>query len=99
MKSPKVKYLETHLKSALRFEGLLFTRKLKGIFFFKKKFIDLGLFSRLQNHSFGRHFFAQKINFIPFFQVWLFNSNALLKKCFANLFKKINQKWWFYSLK
>ena len=51
------------------FVGLICTNWLEGFFFEKFFFKDLELFSRLQNHWFGPHFFPQKINFILFSRV------------------------------
>ena len=59
LKSPKLKYLENHpLKKipAQRFEDHIRTNKLEEFFFSKNVFFkDLELFSRFQNHWFGRH--------------------------------------------
>ena len=68
--------------SAHRFEDLVFTSWKN---FFQKKLITyLELFSRLRNHSYGRNFFTQEINF-TLFQVWIFTFNSTLKACFTSL--------------
>ena len=52
-------------------EDLVFTNKLEGFVFSKKVFfIELNSFQGLQKHSYGRYYFAHKIYFILFFQVW-----------------------------
>ena len=72
---------------AHRFVSLICTNKLEGLFFQKKIFPRTSeFFSRLQNHYFGCHFFPQKINFILFFQGWLFNFIIILKTYFNDLF-------------
>ena len=42
----------------------------------------------MQNHSFGCHFSAQKKVFYIYFQMWLFNFNAILRTCLKKLFRK-----------
>ena len=64
-----------------RFEGIIFTDKLEGFFFSKIYFFkDLELFSRLQNHSFGPHFFSQKDNLIFFLSVIIYFRRNIKKK-------------------
>ena len=55
--------------STHRFEDHICTNQLEE-FFFRKKiyFKELEIFSRLQNHWLGPHFFPQKKNFILFFK-------------------------------
>ena len=58
---------------AHRFEDLVITNKLEGFFFSKKHFfVEFELFSGLQNHSFGCHLFAQKINLYFFSSVIIY---------------------------
>ena len=80
--------------SAHRFEDHICTNKLEEIFF-----KDFELFSWLQSHWFGPHFFPQKNLFYIFFQMWLFNFNIIFKTCFKNLCRKTVKNWWFYSSK
>ena len=55
------------------FEDLVITNKLEGFFFQKKFFfVEFELFSGLQNHSFGCHLFAQKINLYFFSSVIIY---------------------------
>ena len=58
---------------AHRFEDLVITNKLEEFFFQKKIFfVEFELFSGLQNHSFGCHLFAQKINLYFFSSVIIY---------------------------
>ena len=99
LKSPKLKYLENHpLKKipAQRFEDHIRTNKLEEFFFSKNVFFkDLELFSRFQNHWFGRHFFPQKNNFVVFFKCdYLIKYKHVLQKFIRKI---VNC--WFYSFK
>ena len=101
-KSLKLKYLQNHLfKKNFR---TLFWRsnlhKQAGRIFFSKFFFQrLGpFFSRLQNHWFGAHFFAQK-KFSSFFQMWLFIFIIILNTWFKILFRRTVRNCWFYSFK
>ena len=79
IKSPKVKYLETHLfkkNSAHLFEDPIYKNKLGR------------LFSQVENHQFRCHFcFAWKNIFILFL-----NFSTVLNICFKNLFRKTEKK-------
>ena len=103
LKSPKLKYLDTHFlkkNSAHRFERSYMHKQAGTIFFFSKKnyLKDLEIFWRLQNHLLGPYFFHKKL-ISYFFLVWLFNFNIILKTYFKDLFWKTVKKWWFYYLK
>ena len=75
MNSPKVKYLEVHLKqiSAHRFEDLFLTNKL-GDFSSKKilSFIDLELLFATAKPLIWASFYSIKNQFFPFFSSVVF---------------------------
>ena len=76
---------------AHRFVGVICTNKLKGLFSEKNFFFkDLELFYDCNTTN---------LDFLTFFQGWLFNFNIILKTHFKNLFRKTAKKGWFYSFK
>ena len=89
VKSPKVKILTDFffLKvSAQFFENLIFARsKLEGFFF--NLLHLLGAFFMAANLL---NFLHKKL-ILYFFQVWLFNFNAILKICFKMYYRKLTK--------
>ena len=71
----------------------------KNSFVENVSFNDLQLFSRLQNHWFGPHFFPQKINFILFFKCDYLILMHYQKHALRISSEKTVKNWWFYSFK
>ena len=91
LKSRKLKYLETHLfkkNFAHRFEDHICTNKLEEFFCRKCFFQRLAAFFTTAKPLIWASFFPTKNQFHTFFQVRLFNFNALSKTCFKNFFEK-----------
>ena len=86
VKSPKIKYLETHLflKKILQTDLKILSAQINC------SLSELPLFSQLQNTRLGVIFCVQKLVF-TFFQVWLFNFIAILKNVLKIYLEKLRK--------
>ena len=65
-------------------------------FFFQKYFFnDVGFFFKTEKPLIWVSFFAKKMIFY-FFQLWLFNFNAIFKTCVKIYWEKLKKRWFYY---
>ena len=100
VKSPKVKYLQTHLnfkKTPHTVLKSIYTNKL-GVFCFQKKKINknqrkffsqrIAAFPTCEKRLIWVSLFCTENKFYTFFQLWLFSFQTILNTCLKNLFRK-----------
>lgn len=98
VKSPEVRYLETHLFSKKKTQTYRFV-KLSTQISCQNFFFFLNVSSRIWNFCHGLKTtnlvaisFHKKLILHFFIQLWLFNFNTILKTCFWNLCRKTEKK-------
>ena len=96
-KSPKLKYLDTNLKFPHTVLKIFSAQINRNYFFFFNFSRTCNFFHECKTTNLGT--FSHKKLILQVFWVWLFNFDTILKTCLKNLFRKTEEKRWFYSNK